>query len=445
MNTQLEPTIAILSWGHTWEDFYDTVGISFESFCKEVSGGWMFGYIQALKLAGVRTVVIYPSTRVTKKTHFKHEPTGATICMLPVPKSYRAIRRHMITPYPSFAGNMEELFGDVQGSRRAFFKVLRQVAPYLTTPLGLLARELQQEGCRAILCQEYEYFRFDVCVLLGHLMRLPVFASFQGTSNDASRIGCFLRPMTIGTCAGLIISPQIEIQRVRSQYNLPPANIAQIFNPVPLGISNTSDRSQARAILNLPDDAEVVVWHGRIELQVKGLDILLDAWERICSERPGRDLRLLLMGTGKDSEKLRQRIAALPIQNVLWVDRFVNDRVEIQRFLSASDVYAFPSRVEGFPVAPIEAMACGLPVVAADASGVPDILEGGEASGGLVVPRGDATAFALALGRVLDNQEWRHELGNRARRRIEEHFSLEVVGRQLRDFFFKSGISVTKS
>jgi starch synthase len=118
------------------------------------------------------------------------------------------------------------------------------------------------------------------------------------------------------------------------------------------------------------------------------------------------------------------------------VDEYVRDRTAIQRYLSAADVYTLPSRHEGFPVAPIEAMASGLPVVAADAPGVPDILEGGEASGGIVVPRGDATALAEALGRLLDDEAWGHELGKRARYRVENYFSLEAIGKQLREFMF---------
>jgi starch synthase len=119
---------------------------------------------------------------------------------------------------------------------------------------------------------------------------------------------------------------------------------------------------------------------------------------------------------------------------VLWLNEFVQDRSVIRRYLSAADVYAFPSRQEGFPVAPIEAMACGLPMVAADAPGIPDILEGGEASGGLVVPRDNAVDLALALGRLLEDKAWGRELGRRARRRVESCFSLEAVGRQLRAF-----------
>jgi len=79
-------------------------------------------------------------------------------------------------------------------------------------------------------------------------------------------------------------------------------------------------------------------------------------------------------------------------------------------------------------------MACGLPVVAADTSGVTDLLPDGEASGGVVVPRVDATALASALGRLLDDPAHARELGTRARLRVEKEFSLDVVGRRLSDF-----------
>jgi glycosyltransferase involved in cell wall biosynthesis len=431
-----ERTVALIPWGHVWEDFLDGIGVSLETFCKEGPGGWMLGYMHSLKLAGIRTVLVLISSRTSDVMRFKHEVTGATILVLPVSKSYLAIRRHMVAPYPSFGGGVEKLFGDARGIRRILFKVLMEVAPYLTTPLGLLARELKQEECCAILCQEYEYFRFDVCTFLGRWMRLPVFASFQGTSWDGSLIARWVRAWTMQSCAGLIIGPQSEIERVRDRYNLPASKTAQIFNPINLELWNSIEQSEARASLNLPNDACIVVWHGRIELQIKGLDVLLESWEQVCRERPSRNLLLLLAGMGTDADKLRQRLETFPYQNIRWIDQYV-DRPTILRILSAGDIYAFPSRIEGFPVAPIEAMACGLPVIAAQASGVPEIVKDGEISGGIIVPPGDSVAFASALGRLLDDEELRQKWGKRARQRVEEYFSLEVVGKQLHNFILQ--------
>ena len=428
-----QPTIALLPWGDVWEDFFSTIGVDFPSFCEEVTGGWQFGFIEALKLYGVRTVMFYTSTEFNQVSRFVHQPTGSTICVLPVPRSYRAIRRHMIHSYPSMAywGSLKDLFGDVKGSRRFLFSILRQVAPYLTTSLRLLARELRREGCSSIFCQEYEYARFDQCVLLGKMLRLPVFATFQGGSAECNRIGRFLRPMTIRMASGLAIGSQAEINRVKERYHLNPGKISRIFNPVDLRMWEPVDRNQARDKLGIPKDAEVVIWHGRVHVEEKGLDVLLDAWKEVCAKRPGRNLRLLLMGSAEHTETLRERIAEMQVKNILWIDRYVNDREVMRDFLYTGDVFAFPSRYEGFPVSPLEAMACGLPVVAADASGVPDIFEKGEESGGIVVPRNDVRSFGDALGRLLDDPSMRREMGQRARRRIEDSFSLEVVGKRL--------------
>jgi glycosyltransferase involved in cell wall biosynthesis len=121
---------------------------------------------------------------------------------------------------------------------------------------------------------------------------------------------------------------------------------------------------------------------------------------------------------------------------VSWRDEYVQDRALLRLHLAAADVFAFPSRHEGFAVAPLEAMACGLPVVAAEAPGIPDLLSGGEASGGVIVPRGDSAAFGAALGRALDDVAWARATGARARRRVEEACAPDSVGRQLRDFLF---------
>jgi glycosyltransferase involved in cell wall biosynthesis len=429
-----EPTIALLSWGNVIEDFLDPLGVTLEDFCNEFRGSWMFGYIDALRSVGVRTVLVCMSTRVTVPSRFAHVPTGATICVLPAPKIYRAIRHHMVYPY---GRTVKETFGNLRGARRILlplYAVLREVVLYLTTPLTLLAKELHSQGCMAILCQEYEYPRFDTVVVLGKAMHLPVFATFQGGNYHHSRLERFVRPYTMRACAGLIIATQTEIQRVRTRYKVPPVKLAQIFNPLDINLWRATDKAEARAALGIPLDARVVAWHARVSLHKKGLDILLEAWERICRMRSDKDLRLLLVGTGDDAGDLQQRLTSMQLRGVLWTNRFVHDPAVIRRCLSASDVYAFASRYEGFPVAPLEAMACGLPLVATDVEGIPDILDGGAASGGLVVPSSNATELASALGRVLDDQDWACELGQRARRRVEACFSLEAVGRQLRAF-----------
>jgi len=440
-NVRPEPIIALLPWGDLFEDFFDTIGVSFETFRDEHMGSYMFGYINALKQAGVRTVLFFVSARVSTTLRFIHAPTGTPVCILPASKIYLAYRTLRRGARNASGVEENQKFSEVytaDDTRSSLLVTLKDVAKsfgsYLSIPLGLLAEEIRREGCNVILCQEYEHPRFDICVLWGKFMRLPVFVTFQGGDAPQSFIEKPWRSLAIKACNGLVIATQTEIDRVQSHYKVSSAKIARVFNPIDLSVWQARARHEARKALGIPPEAQVVVCHGRIEIERKGLDVLLDAWQQLSSERPGRDLRLLLVGTGSDASKLRQRIAQMKLQGVMWIDEFVRDRTIIQQYLSAADVYALPSRHEGFPVAPLEAMACGLPVVAADAQGVPDIFEQGEASGGLVVPRGDAKALALALGRVLDDKAIRHEMGRCARRRVEECFSLDTVGQQLRDF-----------
>jgi starch synthase len=425
------PTVALVDWSHLIEDFLDGVGVSFDAFRLGMTGGWLFGYVAALHRVGCRAVVFCVSAKVQTTSRYLHEPTGATICVLPAPLLYRAVRHRIVNPYATTLG---EAMGNMQGPQRALWAVLKELAPYLATPLRLLGRGLRREGCEVLLCQEYENPRFDACVLLGLLLGLPVFATFQGGDWQLSRLERSLRPLALRGCSGLIVATRTEAQRVLSRYRLPPAKLARIFNPIDLAHWPKGDRDGARTALGIAASTRVAAWHGRVLMHRKGLDLLLEAWERVCRQRPGADLLLLLLGSGNEDATLRKRLNETQLPGVRWIDKYSNDRAYIRQFLAAADVYVFPSRHEGFPVAPVEAMACGLPVVASDAPGVPDILEGGESSGGAVIHRGDAVALAEALGRMLDDRELSRELGLRARRRVETAFTLEAVGRQLHEF-----------
>jgi len=408
-------TIALLPAMDRFEDFYDTLDISLEDFRDRVSGGWLFNYVDALRSAGVRTVLFFASAQVSAPLRFRHRASGATVCVIPSPRLHQKL----------------------QGARDRFMpgsRVMRSLLSYVSIPPRRLARELRRERCQAILCQEYEHARFDVCVVLGRLLRLPVFATFQGATAGASRLERPIRPLALRSCAGLIIGAGPELARVQARYALPTAKLAHIPNPIDANGQPPLARALGRERLGIDPDARVVVWHGRVQIELKGLDVLLESWRLVCDARPDVPLHLLLVGGGNDAEQLRRLLRASGLNNVRWVDRFVVDRDELWQYLAAADVSALPSRREGFAIAPLEAMACGLPVVATAVNGIVEILEGGEESGGVVVPPGDAAALAGGLRRVLDDEQLRRELGARARHRVQEQFSLEAVGGQLRQF-----------
>ena len=362
---------------------------------------------------------MFVSARVNQVWRFRHEPTGAQVCIVPSAPLHRAFR---------YCARLTRLH------KRGWVKSLDS---YLVLPLWRLAAELKRDEVRAIVFQDYENPSFDVCVLLGRLIGVPVFASFQGGRRHRSRIERWLRPRSVRACAGLIIGSQSEMQRVQNRYQVPPQKLTQLFNPIDVMAWRPINRREARLAVGLPLDARIVVSHGRIDIAHKGLDRLLEAWRQVCHQRPDANLRLLLVGSGPDASQLRWQIEDLQLSNVMWIDQYLRDRSLLWRYLSGADVYVLASRYEGFPVAPIEAMACELPVVATEVSGILDIFPHGEASGGLVVPRNNAIALAEALGRVLDHEAWGRELGRRGRRRVEHCFSLESVGQQMKDLLLQ--------
>jgi starch synthase len=429
------PTIALLPWGDVWEDYLDMLGISLDEFCTETTGSWFFNYVEALDQIGIRTVLILWSRDVRQPHRRVHTPTGTAVWVLPTARVHRVARR--AAGALSFDRAARRLRRGTKGGRTVAAhytpKTLRErtaalVAYYTATTPRNLARVLRQERCGAMLVQEYESPRFDVCVLLGRWLGLPVLATFQGGNRPKTQVEALVRPWTVPAAGGLLVGAQKEARAVAERYLLPPDAVTLVANPIDVHEWAPEDRSAARSALGLPADVPIACWHGRVEIWRKGLDVLVEAWRLLCSERPDVDLRLLLCGSGTESKRLRRRINAAGLRGVHWRDEYVLDRTIVRRQLAAADTFVLPSRHEGFAVAPMEAMACGRPVVACDASGVADLLAGGERAGGVIVPREDPEALAKALGRLLDDRALAARLGEAARRRTVENYSLERVG-----------------
>jgi starch synthase len=420
--------VALLPWGDLIEDFLDEIGLSLDEFCSKMTGGWLFGYVAALKRQGIETVIVCVSRRVESTLRTVHEPTGAQVVVVRAPAMYALLRQRMADPY---GDSLHAMFGTTSSASRPWWRLAHHAAPYLATPLRAVAREIRRARCKAIICQEYESPRFDAAVAIGGWLKIPVFATFQGGTWHRSGIERRLRHRTLARSASVIVASSVEAHRIHGMYGVDEARIARIFNPLDLSEWQPEVRSEARRALEVPEGTRVAIWHGRVDIRRKGLDVLLEAWRRVCAERPASDLLLILVGSGVDANALAADIERTHVTKVRWIRDYVLDKARIRRFLSAADVYVLPSRHEGFPVAPLEAMACGLPVVAASAPGVPDILAEGEASGGIMVPTGDVPALAKALGRLLDDVGMARDLGARARRRVEAAFGLDVVGGQL--------------
>jgi glycosyltransferase involved in cell wall biosynthesis len=168
------------------------------------------------------------------------------------------------------------------------------------------------------------------------------------------------------------------------------------------------DRWDARAALGLPQSATVVGTAARFD-EVKRLDLLLRA-----AAAPGAGYTLALIGDGPEAPRLRRLAGELGLGARVT---FAGETPEAARLFGAFDVFAAPSRKEGLPLAVIEAMALGLPVVASDIPAHRETL--GDASEGLVAATVDAFAARLAAAAADPGLRARLGAENRTRARSE--------------------------
>jgi len=167
-----------------------------------------------------------------------------------------------------------------------------------------------------------------------------------------------------------------------------------VLNGCDTGVFYPRDRGQARASLDVPDDAEAVVYVGRLDM-AKGLGELVSALAALRTRRPR--LHAWIVGDGPARQELIDLTASRNLSGqITLVPSCPTDKVAT--WMAASDLITLPSYREGCPNVIIEALASGRPVVATEVGGIPELMD---RSSGCLVPPKDAEALALALDEVL--------------------------------------------
>ena len=168
---------------------------------------------------------------------------------------------------------------------------------------------------------------------------------------------------------------------------------------------------------------------GRVD-PVKGQPLLVEAIAEL--RRRGVDARLTFVGDGPGLAELGELAARTGVDDRVAFPGAVGQD-EIRAFYRRADVFALPSFAEGLPVVLVEAMACGVPVVASRITGIPELVDDG-VSGLLVTPgRGDELADALAA--LAADPARRAQMGRAGRAKVVADFDIERTTGQLRDVF----------
>lgn len=195
-------------------------------------------------------------------------------------------------------------------------------------------------------------------------------------------------------------------------------------------VVDDAGRTAARARLSISAGDRVVLGLGRIAFQ-KGFPDLVRAVPALVAAVP--DARVLIAGApGPATPDLDAALAALPVGMREHVE-VLGYRSDVLDLLHAADVFVMPSRWEGTAGAVLEAMACGLPVVATRVDGLQGVVADGQDA--VLVDVGDSAALARALTEVLTDGELARRLGARGRATVVERFSMERAAPRMADLY----------
>jgi glycosyltransferase involved in cell wall biosynthesis len=196
---------------------------------------------------------------------------------------------------------------------------------------------------------------------------------------------------------------------------LPVGLDCQVFNPGPTSV---------RSALGWTEQHRVVGYVGRLA-HIKGVDLLASAFRDIARTIAGA--RLLIIGSGEDERRIRTILAKEFARGIVHMQPDVNHK-ELPQWYRAMDVLAMPSRYENFSNAILEAMACGIPILASDVGGNRMLREIGS---GWLFKSESVPALSVCLYSIIENCPELKARGEMGARYVRQHYSWAASAEQL--------------
>jgi len=253
--------------------------------------------------------------------------------------------------------------------------------------------------------------------LVGRLLGVGAIVGTVHTAEGAKRWHLHLENLTCRLSEATVCVSSSVRDHMIVEAGLPASRLRVASNGIDWARFAQSERADLGE-LGLEVGRQTVIWVGRLD-PVKRVDVLLRALRGLADERA---VQLLIVGDGPERGRLEGLVGQLSLAERVC---FCGMRQDVAALLGAADVFVQPSEWEGLPLAALEAMAAGLPVVASRTAGLVDVVA--DQVTGLLTPVGDAQALGAALGKVLDDAGWARRLGQAGRERVREQFSLEAM------------------
>jgi glycosyltransferase involved in cell wall biosynthesis len=277
----------------------------------------------------------------------------------------------------------------------------------LHTKINLDLVEFPEWGCEAYihLLNRTAANRIPTLIHLhGPIVMFAHAIGWPDPNSEFYRVARTMEETCLRLADAVYSSSRCSAQWCERHYNLSAATMPVIH----MGV----DTSAFRPMPVSKHDRPTVVFVGRLETN-KGVDVLVDAGCRLAKTFPDLKIQLLGRGNQKVVRELFEKATAAGHPNMIELPGYIS-RERLPEFLSRAHVFAAPSDYEGGPgFVYLEAMACGLPVVACDGSGSAAVIENGVT--GFLVPPRDVDALRDVLARLLADEIMRTEIGRRAR------------------------------
>lgn len=225
-----------------------------------------------------------------------------------------------------------------------------------------------------------------------------------------------------------VIAVSTDVANQAKMEKIPESKIYVIPNAI-----DTAEYAQVKGDLNILDelgitnDDFILGTVARLSPE-KGVEDLINAMPAVLAQK--KECKLLVIGDGPEREKLEHLTGKLNIHKNI---KFLGVRNNIAQILPLLDIFIMPSHREGTPMALLEAMAAGRPIVAARVGGIPKIIESGQ-SGRLVSPQ-NPNELARAICDLAAQPQTMARFGLEARKQVESNYSFKTMSRQMTDFY----------